>query len=80
MTMHTAGWLEARVPDWDGPRNSDLMEPGPRWEAIFYVEPFITWEYEDLCRRVGANQPDVHVFMREAIQDQGAYSSQEPLP
>ncbi len=56
MTMHTAGWLEARVPDWDGPRNSDLMEPGPRWEAIFYVEPFITWEYEDLCRRVGASQ------------------------
>lgn len=24
--------------------------------AIFYVEPFITWEYEDVCRRAGSDQ------------------------
>jgi hypothetical protein len=56
MTMHTAGWLEMRVPDWDGPRPSDLTAPAPTWEAIVYLEPFITWEYEEARHRVGADQ------------------------
>lgn len=56
MTMHTGGWIEVRLPDWDGPRPVDMTVHEPMWEAIFYAEPFITWEYQEACRRAGFDQ------------------------
>jgi hypothetical protein len=32
------------------------MAQAPAWEAIVYLEPLITWEYKDACRRVGADR------------------------
>jgi hypothetical protein len=56
MTMHTAGWIEVRIPDWDGPRPVDQRARDPVWEAVFYVEPFITWDYEEVVQRTGSER------------------------
>jgi hypothetical protein len=52
MTMHTNGWLEARIPTWDGPR-PDLSEHEPFWEGIFYIEPLVDWDWDGVCQRAG---------------------------